>query len=99
MPVFIAALLGGFISATSSFVGRVLLALGIGFVAYQGIDVALTALKASAVANLSALPFGLVGMLGVLKIGTGLNIIFSAITARLTIMGLTSGTIKRMVYK
>lgn len=97
MPVFIAALIGGLVSAAGSFVGRVLIALGIGFVTFTGVDIALEALKAQAFAGLAALPVA--GILGTLKIGTGLNIVFSAITARLVLNGLTSGTIKRMVYK
>lgn len=99
MPVFLAALLGGLVSAAGSIVGRVLIALGIGFVAYTGVDVTMTAIKTGIASAGGALPMGLAGMLGVLKIGTGFNILISALVARLTLNGLTSGTIKRMVIK
>jgi hypothetical protein len=99
MPVIIAMLVGGLVQAAGSFVGRALIALGIGYVAYTGIDTALAAFKALAVSNAGGLPASIAGMLGVLKIGTGINIIFSALTARLVLNGLTSGTIKRLVFK
>lgn len=97
MPVFIAALIGGLVSAAGSFVGRALIALGVGVVAYSGINTAMDAALAIVVANGNALPTGIVGMLGVLKIGTGLNIIMSALVIRWTLQGLTSGVVKRFV--
>jgi len=99
MPVFLGALLGGLVSIAGSFIGRVLLALGVGFVSFTGIDTSLSALRDMAIANLGALPNGVVGMLGVMKIGTGLNILFSAFSIRMVLGGLTSGTVKRMVLK
>ena len=39
MPVFIAALIGGLVSAAGSLVGRVLVSLGIGYVVFSGLDV------------------------------------------------------------
>jgi hypothetical protein len=99
MPLLIASLIGGLVSVASSLVGRVLIALGIGYVSYQGIDTALTAFKAYFSSGASALPSALLGMLGVFKIGTGVNIVTSAILTRLTLNGLTSGAIKKMVVK
>ena len=99
MPIFIAALIGGLVQAASSLVGRVMVALGVGYVAYTGIDVALDAAKAQFFSAAAGLPPEVYGMLGVLKIGTGVNIICSALVARLVLNGLTSGTIKRMVVK
>jgi hypothetical protein len=99
MPVFLAALIGGLVSAVGSITGRVLVALGIGFVAFTGIDTGLGELKALVVNSGNALPAQIIGMLGVLKVGTCINILFSALTARLVIQGLTSGTLKRMVVK
>jgi hypothetical protein len=99
MPIVVAAIIGGLIEAAASMVGRVLIALGIGFVSYQGISTALDTLKTYAVNNLNALPAGISWSLHVFKVDTALSMIFSAIVARLVIMGLTSGTIKRMVHK
>lgn len=99
MPVFIAALLGGLVSAAGSFVGRVLIALGVGFVSYTGVDLALDQFRTAFLTGSTALPPQVIGMLGLLKIGTCFNILSSSVTARLVLNGLTSGTIKRMVIK
>jgi len=99
MPIFLAAFLGGLVMATSSIVGRVLIALGVGFVIYTGVDVALEQLRTQALANIGAMPATIVGMAGAMKLGTGINIICSALVARLALNGLTSGTMKRMVWK
>jgi hypothetical protein len=99
MPIFIAALVGGLVSAAGSFVGRALLALGIGVVAYEGIDTALTGMLTMFQSYAGQLPAGMAGMLGVFKIGTGINILLSSCVVRLTLNGLTSGTMKRFVVR
>lgn len=99
MPVFIAALIGGLVSAAGSFVGRVLIALGVGFVSYQGIDVALTFIKTQALQAITSLPVEIVQIIGTLQVGSAINILASAYAARLVIGGLTSGAVKRMVLK
>jgi len=99
MPLFIGALLGGLIQAAGHIVGRVLIALGIGYVSYQGIDTALAFIKAQALANLTALPANMVLLLGLMKIGVLLNILMSAVVARMTLNGLQSGAMKKMVQK
>jgi len=98
MPVFIAMIIGGLIQAAGSIVGRVLISLGIGFVAYEGISAGLDSLKAQAMSHLSVLPAALLGVLGVLKVGTAINIVFAAYTARLILAGMMSGTVRRMVF-
>ena len=99
MPLFIAALLGGLIQAAGSLVGRVLIALGVGYVSYSGVSVLLTALKTQAIQNLTGLPSVAVQVLSILKIDVCLNITFSALAARLILKGLTSDKITRMVLK
>lgn len=99
MPVILAALIGGLVSAAGSFVGRAMIAIGVGIVVYQGVDVALETFKTMIFTNLAALPGGVLGMINTMKIGVGLNIIFSALAARLVLNGLTGGAIKRFVLK
>jgi Protein of unknown function (DUF2523) len=99
MPVFVAALIGGLVSAASSLVGRVLLALGIGYVAYTGISALLDWLKAEVMSELSGLPAQGITILTLLKVDVGISIIFSAYAARLILAGVTSGAITRMVIK
>lgn len=99
MPIFVAALIGGLVSAAGSLVGRVLIALCIGFVSFKGMDVLLSAIKSSVAGNLSGLPAGVIGLMGLFKVGTMINILWSAVSIRLTLNGLTSGSIKKMVVK
>lgn len=99
MPVFIASLLGGLAQAAGSIAGRVMLSLGFGFVTYQGIDVLLTWIKDVITNQLSALPPVVIQLLGILQVGTAINIIFSAMAVKLLLNGLTSGSIKKLVAK
>jgi hypothetical protein len=99
MPVIIAALIGGLVSASASFVGRALIALGVGVVVYTGVDIALGEFKTIFITSANGMDGRIVGMLGIFKIGTGLNIVISSILARLALNGLTSGSMKRFVLK
>ena len=47
MPLFLAALLGGLVQLAASLVGRVLIALAVGYVSYEGIDSGLTSVTSS----------------------------------------------------
>lgn len=99
MPIFIAALLGGLVQASASIAGRVLIALGIGYVTYQGIDLLLDSLKSQIVGLLTSVPPQFVQVLSTLKIDVAISITFSAIAARLVLQGLTSGALTKMVVK
>lgn len=95
MVAFIQMLLGGLIAAIPSILGKI----GLGFVAYQGIDTLVNAAKADILAKLSAMSPTAVGMLGVLQIGTCVNIITSALLVRLVVQGLSGGSLKKVVVK
>lgn len=99
MPLFLAALLGGLVQAASSIVGRVLIALGIGYVSYTGINALLTWIKSQVVAYLVGAPGTVVAIMGLLKIDVAVSIIFSALAARLVLQGLTSDKVTKMVIK
>lgn len=99
MPLFLAALLGGLVQSASSIAGRVLIALGIGYVSYTGITALLDWIKAQVVAYLVGAPSTIVSIMGLLKIDVAVSIIFSALAARLVLQGLTSDKITRMVIK
>jgi len=99
MPIFLDALIGGLVTAAGSIVGRVLIALGIGYVTYSGVDTALGVLKTAIWSNMSATGATVLGIMATLQVDTAINIIFSALTARLVLNGLTSGAITRMVIK
>ncbi len=99
MPLFLAALLGGLVQAASSIVGRVLIALGIGYVSYTGISALLAVIKSQVVSYLVGSPGTVVAIMGLLKVDVAVSIIFSALAARLVLQGLTSDKVTRMVIK
>ncbi len=93
------ALLGWLIEICGTLVGQVLIALGISYASFKGIDTTLGGAKAAFFASLAGLSPTTVGIMGMMKIGVAVNMLFSALIGRLTIMGLTSGTLKKMVMK
>lgn len=99
MPVWIGSLLGAFLSFLPSLVGRIMLALGIGYVSYTGISTSLAWIKGEVVSNFSAAPTQILNVIYLLKVDVAVSIIFSAIAARLVVQGLTSGALKRFVVK
>lgn len=96
---FGAWLLGGLVGMMPSLIGQALIALGIGVVTYTGVDFALGWLKSGAVSALGGLPAEVVGMLALMKVGSCISMVFSAITVRAGMNGLNSGTVKKWVKK
>ena len=99
MPLLIQALLGALIQGAGTLVGRVLISLGIGYVAYQGMDNSLGWLRTQIAASVGGLPSQALATLGALKVGSALSVLLSAMSARLVLRGLTGGVIKKMVLK
>jgi len=100
MALPIAAAIGGvLLQITASVVVRVLVALGVGVATYAGVDTTVTWLKTQAVGYLQTLPASYLGILALLKVGVCINIVFSAIVARMTLQGLSSGAFKRWVLR
>lgn len=99
MPQFVAFLLGGLINIAGSLVGRVLIALGLSAVTYTGIDTSIVWLRDMAVSSMSGMSPQIVGLLGVLRVGTCISIVSSAYVVRMTLNGLTGGTLKKLIRK
>lgn len=99
MPVFISAIGGMLLTLTGSIVGRVFIALGLGVVTYTGLSVTTDQLTSLLDQSLSGLPADIVGLLGYMKVGVCINIIISAIAARMLINGISGDTFKRWVLK
>ncbi len=99
MPVFIAALLGGLLQFASSFVGRVLIALGVEYVSYKGFETTLNWMEQMMYDNLNGLPADIINIVALTKVDVAISIISGAFLARATLNGLTSDTFKRMVIK
>lgn len=94
------AMLGGMLlQIAGSWVLQVITSLGVGVVAYKGVDVTLGWLKDQVVANSAGLPADLLGMMATMKVGASISIVLSAITVRLVSQGMKSGTVKKWVIK
>lgn len=99
MPVFIAALLGGLIQAAGTLVGKVLISLGIGYVVYTGLDAGLSWVTAQIASSAGQLGSQTLAVASGARVGIALNIVLSAISARLFLNGVTSGTLRKFVVK
>lgn len=97
--VFIPALLGGLITVAGSLVGRVILSLGVGFVTYQGVSATISTIEQIIISNATSAGGYAVAALALMQFDTAVGIILGAISARLLINGLTSGTLRKMVFK
>ena len=97
MPAFIPMIGGMLLTIVASMVGRVLASLGLSVITFIGITNALDYLKQLIMQSLGALPGGVVQFLGVMKVGTALSIIFSAMFASMLLNGLQSDTFKKWV--
>lgn len=71
---------------------RVIGLLGFGLIVYTGIDIALVQIEQEIQSYLGALGAPVYQMLDLLGVITGLNLIVSAFSARLLLMGITGGT-------
>ena len=97
--MWFSALLGGLVEIAGTIVGKVLLSLGIGYVAYSGVDTSLGWCKALFLSGVSGMPADAIGLAGTMKVGVCVSMLLSALAIRLTLAGLTGGTIKRMITK
>lgn len=100
MPIFIAALLGGLIQAAGTLVGRVLLSLGFGYVAYTGMDTSLDWLRTQITQSFSGFGSQSMAVLSALNAGSGIAVLISALGVRLLLDGLSAGgSIRKLVLK
>ena len=99
MPLFLAALVGALISAAGTIVGQVLISLGIGYIVFTGVDASIGWAKNFLLQQLAGMPAQALQIAGTLQIGRCISILTSALLMRMTLQGLKSGTIKKMVAK
>jgi hypothetical protein len=99
MPWIIAIALRGLVWVASSAFAQALVGLGIGVVTYTGTRVLLGSYKAQAVAAFVGLGPDVLGMLGVLKVGQCISILFSALAIRAGLSGANSDVVKRFIKK
>lgn len=99
MPALLLALGSMLLQLVGSIAGRALIGLGIGVATYTGMSTTMGWLKTQAVSALLGLGPEVVSMLGILKVGQCISIIFSAMLARAVINGVQGDTFKRWVLK
>ena len=99
MNALVMAFFGIALNFVSTFVGRILVSLGIGVVTFTGLSTTLGWLKTQAVNSALGLPPEVLGMMGVLKVGNCISIVFSAIVARALLDSVNSDSFKRFVKK
>lgn len=96
--LFVPALMGALATAMGTFVGRAVIALGVGFVTYKGIDVSIGFMKDSVLSGVRGLPVDALNLVGYLWIDKALTVIISAISAAMT-MKAVGGSVKKAVFK
>lgn len=99
MPWLGAIIAGAFLNIIGNLVGRVLVALGLGVITYTGVSSTLGWLKSGAVAAFFQLPPQVLGMLSLMRVGSCVSMVCSAILIRLTLNGMSSDTVKSWVKK
>lgn len=99
MPLFIAALLGAIATVLGSMVGRVLVALGIGFVTYSGFDMSVTWLLNQVKASMAGMPADILQFLGWLWVDRAIGLVFAAYSAALGIKTLGGATFTKRITK
>jgi hypothetical protein len=73
-----------------NFVARILLALGVAVISYQGLDAILSLATAEIRQLVTGLPATALGLLGLARIDLCINLILSAYAARLAMAALTT---------
>lgn len=94
-----ALIAGAFLNIIGNLVGRVLVALGIGVATYTGMSATLGWLKTGAVTAFFQLPPQVLGMLSLMRVGSCVSMVFSAILIKLTLNGMSSDTMKSWIKK
>lgn len=98
MNPFIAALIGGFIQAAGTMVGRVMIALGFSYVAYSGLDASFGWMRSQIGASFGGVSAQALAVLSAARVGSAVAVVISAISARMILSGLVDGA-KRLVVK
>lgn len=89
---------GALVHVAGSVVSRTLVALGVSYVTYLGVDAAVNYLHGLIESGISGLPSEIVAILALCQVGTCISIYIAALTADLVMNGLNAGTFKRLIW-
>lgn len=98
MNPWIASLIGGFVQAAGTMVGRVMIALGFSYVTYSGLDASFGWIKNQIAVEFGGLPAQALAVLSAARVGSAVAVVMSAIAARMVLSGLVDGA-KKLVVK
>ncbi|PRC91033.1 DUF2523 domain-containing protein [Solimicrobium silvestre] len=98
LAILVRFIWGGLAIVLPSLVGRVLLALGIGFVTYKGFNIGTDFLMNLIKNNLSGMPSDITSFLAWCWVDKALALMFSSFTASLAIKT-AQGSLTKMVFK
>jgi hypothetical protein len=94
MAALVRVLIGALMGAVGSWVGRVLLSLGIGYVTYKGVDVATGFLLDQIKSGFAGLPADVASFFAFVWLDKAIGMVFSTWTACTAASGLASGLTK-----
>lgn len=99
MPAIFGVLVGLFLEIMASTVGRVLLALGLGFVTFSGTNVAINFLEQTIKDAMSGMSAQVVGFLAWCWVDKAISLIFSTYTVCMTFKMAGSTVLRKIVQK
>lgn len=100
MPMILAQLLGGLAMAMSSLIGRALVALGLGFATYVGVNALISSIEADIIGFLNQIQMSptMLAWAGFFQIDRHFSLVLSAVAVRVLMAGIQDG-VKRLVRK
>lgn len=100
MPIIIGQLLGGLAMAMSSLIGRALVALGLGFATYVGVNALISSIEADIMGFLNSIQMSqsMLAWAGFFQIDRHFSMVLSAVAVRVLMAGMQDG-VKRLVRK
>lgn len=98
MPLLM-SLLGGLLTIAGSMVGRVLLALGMGYVSYSGFDLLVGWLLNQIKTDIGSMPTDVVQFLAFLWVDRAITMVFAAYSAAIVVKLAGSTKITKLVTK
>ncbi|MFI4938960.1 MAG: DUF2523 family protein [Burkholderiales bacterium] len=96
MPLLVAELLGGLAVVMGSLMGRALLALGLSFITFAGVQTLINTIATSVQSSTSGLGGTILGLVGYLWIDRGISMVLSAWTSAVS-MKLVGGAVTGLV--